>query len=179
MAADDTTGPTRQNTRTRPSRARQPGPCRRAASHDLECVGIRRKGVHDRRVSRILSETRPSPDDHFSRTPIARRLQRPTRKSSRIGPIRRHRSCMIAKSVPLLPYLVLLPVGFAEPGRSPGLLVSSYLAVSPLPQGDGSLGRFVFCGTFPTRDRAVGVTHHRALWSPDFPPRHVSEPWFP
>ena len=34
----------------------------------------------------------------------------------------------------LLPYLVLLPMGFAEPGRSPGLLVSSYLAVSPLPR---------------------------------------------
>src|SRR5262245_45940983 len=34
----------------------------------------------------------------------------------------------------LLPYLVLLPVGFAEPGRSPGLLVSSYLTVSPLPR---------------------------------------------
>ena len=34
----------------------------------------------------------------------------------------------------LLPYLVLLPMGFAEPGRSPGLLVSSYLTVSPLPR---------------------------------------------
>ena len=38
-----------------------------------------------------------------------------------------------ARSRMLLPYLVLLPVGFAEPGRSPVLLVSSYLAVSPLP----------------------------------------------
>ncbi len=26
----------------------------------------------------------------------------------------------------------------------------------------------------PARDRAVGVTHHRALWSPDFPPRTSS-----
>src|SRR4051812_12972833 len=34
----------------------------------------------------------------------------------------------------LLPYLVLLPVGFTEPGRSPALLVSSYLTVSPLPR---------------------------------------------
>jgi hypothetical protein len=34
----------------------------------------------------------------------------------------------------LPPYLVLLPMGFAEPSRSPGLLVSSYLTVSPLPQ---------------------------------------------
>ncbi len=38
---------------------------------------------------------------------------------------------------PLLPYLVLLPVGFAEPDRSPGLLVSSYLTVSPLPRRGG------------------------------------------
>src|SRR5665213_231899 len=45
----------------------------------------------------------------------------------------------------LLPYLVLLPVGFAEPGRSPGLLVSSYLAVSPLP------------ATTPRRDDAGGL----------------------
>jgi len=29
--------------------------------------------------------------------------------------------------------LALLPMGFTEPGRSPGLLVSSYLTVSPLP----------------------------------------------
>ena len=34
----------------------------------------------------------------------------------------------------LLLYLVLLPVGFAEPGPSPDLLVSSYLTVSPLPR---------------------------------------------
>ena len=38
--------------------------------------------------------------------------------------------------------------------------------------------RFIFCGTVPIRaarrdPRTVGVTHHRALWSPDFPPRHV------
>ena len=34
----------------------------------------------------------------------------------------------------LPPYLALLQVGFTEPGRSPGLLVSSYLTVSPLPR---------------------------------------------
>jgi hypothetical protein len=35
----------------------------------------------------------------------------------------------------MLPYLALLPMGFTEPGRSPDLLVSSYLTVSPLPRG--------------------------------------------
>ena len=35
--------------------------------------------------------------------------------------------------------------------------------------------RFIFCGTVPTQTevRAVGVTHHHAPWSPDFPPEHV------
>ena len=51
--------------------------------------------------------------------------------------------------------------------------------------------RSIFCGTVPIRScfkqpRTVGVTHHRALWSPDFPPWHVlrceqlggvSRPW--
>src|SRR5947209_18516155 len=40
----------------------------------------------------------------------------------------------MARASMLPPYLVLLPVGFTEPGRSPGLLVSSYLTVSPLPR---------------------------------------------
>ncbi len=54
----------------------------------------------------------------------------------------------------LLPYLVLLPMGFAEPSRSPGLLVSSYLAVSPLPRPGRKTPeprRFLFCCTFPIR----------------------------
>src|SRR5206468_2649947 len=38
-----------------------------------------------------------------------------------------------ARATPLLPYLALLRVGFAEPARSPAPLVSSYLTVSPLP----------------------------------------------
>jgi hypothetical protein len=39
-------------------------------------------------------------------------------------------------------------VGFAEPARSPWLLVRSYRTVSPLP-GRNPARRFVFCGTFP------------------------------
>ena len=73
------------------------------------------------------------------------------------------------------------------------LLVRSYRTVSPLPwrgvRGEGrgaslphpsslvprpSPWRFAFCCTFPilrprARARTVGVTHHCALWSPDFP----------
>ena len=81
----------------------------------------------------------------------------------------------------LPPYLVLLLMGFTEPSRSPGLLVSSYLAVSPLPRpGCKHLGRGgLFSVALSLSEAAlqqpqtVGVTHHRALRSPDFPPRHV------
>ena len=52
--------------------------------------------------------------------------------------------------------LTLHLVGFAEPSRSPGLLVSSYLAVSPLPDNSRGIApasnrsrRFTFCCTFP------------------------------
>lgn len=46
-----------------------------------------------------------------------------------------------------VPCLALLRVGFAEPHRSPGALVVSYTAVSPLPTPRGR--RSVFCGTVP------------------------------
>jgi hypothetical protein len=60
------------------------------------------------------------------------------------------------------PCLTLLLVGFTEPSRSPGLLVSSYLAISPLPCGGRTsltsyariAGRYTFCCTFP--DLAAG-----------------------
>ena len=47
----------------------------------------------------------------------------------------------------------LLPMGFTEPDQSPGLLVSSYLTVSPLPP-KFPWRRFAFCCTFP--DLAAG-----------------------
>src|SRR5262245_28883818 len=50
----------------------------------------------------------------------------------------------------LLSYSALLRVGFAEPARSPGLLVSSYLTVSPLPRERRCrrrARRSAFCGT--------------------------------
>src|SRR6266542_2374999 len=68
---------------------------------------------------------------HFSRTPVARRLERPYPRAPR-GP-RFTRAPGVTRSAGSLSYLVLLRVGFAEPARSPGLLVSTYLTVSPLP----------------------------------------------
>ena len=48
----------------------------------------------------------------------------------------------------LLPYSVLLQVGFTEPPPSPEMLVSSYLTVSPLPRCANVPRRFAFCCTF-------------------------------
>ena len=84
-------------------------------------------------VSRVLCPPREAADgDHFSRTQIALGLEQPTRKWGRGGPPRAAPSRRTLRSSSCL---ALLPMGFAEPDRSPGLLVSSYLTVSPLPAG--------------------------------------------
>ena len=82
-------------------------------------------------VSRVLCPPHEAADgDHFSRTQIALGLEQPTRKWGRGGPPRAAPSRRTLRSSSCL---ALLPMGFAEPDRSPGLLVSSYLTVSPLP----------------------------------------------
>ncbi len=73
---------------------------------------------------------------------------------------------------PSSPCLALLPVGLAEPPGSPRALVRSYRTVSPLPVRrarrpaaiGGLLSVALSCGS-----PRLGVTQHRALWSPDVP----------
>jgi hypothetical protein len=62
---------------------------------------------------------------------------------------------LAASTSTLLPYLVLLPVGFTEPRRSPAPLVSSYLTVSPLPRPpcDGRGGLFSVALSLPVPGR--------------------------
>jgi hypothetical protein len=93
-------------------------------------------------------------DDHSSRTPVARGLQRPTRE-------------LRAGHPQTLPYLVLLQVGFSKPAMSPLPLVSSYLTLSPLPwtYHGGLVSEALSLGLPP-----LGITQHPALWSSDFPP---------
>jgi hypothetical protein len=89
-------------------------------------------------VSRILfriMRRRPSIWTHRHRVPQAAYPQ--ARASSPPTPARPHRGAV---------FLALLRVGFAEPFRSPGMLVRSYRTVSPLPPRGW---RFIFCGTFP------------------------------
>ena len=107
----------------------------------------------------------------------------PTRESLRAGPA-------------LLPYLALLPVGFAEPAGHPAAgallphlftltLVSGEWRVvsgvvddlpltthhSPLTSRHGGILSVALSRSL----RTVGVTHHRVLWSPDFPLAGVAE----
>ena len=93
-------------------------------------------------------------DDHSSRTPVTRGLQRPTRE-------------LRAGHPQTLPYLVLLQVGFSKPAMSPLPLVSSYLTFSPLPwtYHGGLVSEALSLGLPP-----LGITQHPALWSSDFPP---------
>jgi len=69
----------------------------------------------------------------------------------------------------------LLRVGFTEPPESPRTLVVSYTTVSPLPTGGAGpkarprpIGGLLSVALSRGSPR-VGVTHHPALWSPDFP----------
>ena len=68
-----------------------------------------------------------------------------------------------------LAILALLRVGFTEPLESPRTLVVSYTTVSPLPPRKRSGG--LFSVALSRGSPRVGVTHHPALWSPDFPHR--------
>ena len=68
----------------------------------------------------------------------------------------------------LLPYLVLLHVGFALPAGSLRPRCALTAPFHPYP-----CGRYIFCGTFrETRFERIppAVSRHAALWRPDFPP---------
>jgi len=107
--------------------------------------------------------------DHFSRTTVARGLERPTRKWDGTGrPVP-----FVAERTPSC--LALLRVGFAEPDRSPGLLVSSYLTVSPLPPGSPPEA-VCFLLHFPWPRGRWALPTTLTLRSPDFPPAASPRP---
>ncbi len=64
----------------------------------------------------------------------------------------------------------LAPSGVCLAGRSPGSLVGSYPTVSPLPvlAWWPTIGG-LFSVALSVGSPRLGVTQHRALWSPDFP----------
>ncbi len=105
-------------------------------------------------------------DDHPSRVAVTDNLMRSTRRLG-LAALERLRSTGRNRRL-----LTLLRVGFTKPPQLPATLVVSYTTVSPLPPGkpDGGL----FSVALSRGSPRVGVTHHPALWSPDFPRRRKS-----
>ncbi len=100
-------------------------------------------------VSRILFLPLRAGDGHSSRRHIAVPLKQPTRKLWRTEPARAPRRT-------LLPYLVLLRVGFSLPPRLPGARCALTAPFHPYPSFEG---RYIFCGTFrPRRLNAAART---------------------
>ena len=147
-----------------------------------------------RPVSRVLSRAERG-DGHFSSPPVARRIKRayPGVVTDRTGPaplfgLAPGGVCRASRSPGCWWALTYLAPAFHPyPARGERSGVRGEQARSecfPIPHSplipDPSplAGRYAFCCTFPVlhlrrlrprRLRTVGVTHHRVLWSPDFP----------
>lgn len=96
-------------------------------------------------------------DGHSSGTPVAGRLEQPTRTAAR-------KPAWIGRTDPCRPYSVLLPVGFAVPAPLPETAVRSYRTLSPLPRltpVGGLLSVALSLGSPPP-----GVTRHRVSMEP-------------
>ena len=109
--------------------------------------------------------------NHSSGTAVTGSLKQPTRKP--VG-----RRC--APCGALLPYLVLLRVGFTLPRSVATRAVRSYRTFSPLPGSPGRTPRILrrlFSVALSVGSRLPGVTWHPARRSPDFPPacKHASD----
>ena len=100
--------------------------------------------------------------NHLSRTPVTRRLKRPTRRLTGEQPAQHAREARR----PILSAWSCSEWGLpSQPVTR--LLVSSYLTISPLPATRGS-GRYVSVA-LSLRSPSLAVSQHSALWSSDFP----------
>ena len=107
-------------------------------------------------ISRVLFFILKWSGDHQSRPAVTNRLKQSTRKYRTSSP-------------QTLSYLILLRIGFTKLPMSPTVLVSSYLAFSPLPPTIKSRVGCVFSVALSLRSPSLRVTEYPALWSPDFP----------
>ena len=106
-------------------------------------IPVKKMGAPKGTISRVLypslSQYGTGLDDgHSSRTLITQGLKRPTRPASLPDTLRHREQVQMGCSNPRSrqgsgTYSVLLRVGFTKLSRSLGILVSSYLAFSPLP----------------------------------------------
>ncbi len=166
------------------ARATRPMPSARCIHHvrrrDSFQVKTVKKSTRPSRVVRMRGPRRAckpdsvrdpkAPDGHFSGTTVARRLVRPTRKSvtDRASP---WRPCG-----PAAPLFGLAPSGVyrARPvARPAGELLPHRFTLTARTVGPRG-GLLSVALSLPLR--AVGVTHHCALRSPDFPPQGQDGP---
>jgi hypothetical protein len=99
--------------------------------------------------------------NHSSGMRVAAHLERPTRKHALAA------RCGLRR---MLPYLALLPAGFALPSPLPSTRCALTAPFQPCRRACARLGG-VFSVALSVGSRPPGVTWRRTLWSPDFPPR--------
>ena len=99
--------------------------------------------------------------NHSSGMRVAAHLKRPTRKRARAA------RCGLRR---MLPYLALLPAGFALPSPLPSTRCALTAPFQPCRRACARLGG-VFSVALSVGSRPPGVTWRRAMRSPDFPPR--------
>jgi len=98
--------------------------------------------------------------NHSSGTSVTTGLKQPTRKHLRARSLQSN----------MLPYLVLLQVGFTMPRSVTTRAVRSYRTISPLPATWKQAAGGIFSVALSVGSRPPGVTWHPARRSPDFPP---------
>jgi hypothetical protein len=99
--------------------------------------------------------------NHSSGMRVAAHLERPTRKHALAA------RCGLRR---MLPYLALLPAGFALPSPLPSTRCALTAPFQPCRRACARLGG-VFSVALSVGLRPPGVTWRRAMRSPDFPPR--------
>ena len=99
--------------------------------------------------------------NHSSGMRVAAHLERPTRKHALAA------RCGLRR---MLPYLALLPAGFALPSPLPSTRCALTAPFQPCRRACARLGG-VFSVALSVGSRPPGVTWRRAMRSPDFPPR--------
>ena len=97
--------------------------------------------------------------NHSSGMHVAVHLKQPTRKHALAA------RCGLRR---LLPYLALLPAGFAVPSPLPSTRCALTAPFHPCRRACARLGG-VFSVALSVGSRPPGVTWRRAIWSPDFP----------
>ena len=122
------------------------------------------------------SSKRPDAGDgHFSRTPVARRLEQPTRTPNRDGPPRALPSLHGSSDETQCVLLGLAPGGVCRASRvapAAGALLPHRFTLTADARKDGgsrASGGGLLSVALSRALRPVAVSDHPVLWSPDFP----------